>query len=121
MTDKLLCVLTGGPIQKLVDSGGKVWLFEMHNYCGPSVVTKSLEVASVQPGSHSKFWMAFELWQQQGKKTRKAKGDYPWCVWEYPPKCSNCGHYENAHVEPTINRGHSCVASLSCACEGWKR
>lgn len=117
---KLLCLLTGGPVQKLVDSSGKVWLFEMHSYCGPAVLRRDLELAAAQPGSRSKFWTAFELWRDQGRKTRKAKGEHPWCVWKYPPKCENCGHYENAHVDARLNRGHSCVATFACACEGWK-
>lgn len=47
--------------------------------------------------------MSIELF---GRKERK-----------YLSKCANCGHYENAHVDPTLNRGHSCA---DCACEGWK-
>lgn len=117
---KLLCLLTGGPLYRIIDSQGKVWLFELHSYCGPTVLTaKTEEIATVQPGERSRFWPAFELWEEQGKQTKMAKGKYPWCEWKPRPKCA-CGHERRVHGDPKLNRKRSCIGSPYCPCDGWK-
>lgn len=47
----------------VTDARGRVWIFEMHHFCGPMVLRQDGEPCSRQPGSRSPFWPAFEAWQ----------------------------------------------------------
>ena len=51
----------------VTDARGKVWTFEMHPQYGPIVLKANGDPATLQPGTRSKFWQAFELWQSKGE------------------------------------------------------
>lgn len=71
----------GGPIYRISDRKGKQWIFEFHEYLGPTVLTgKNYEVAKQQPGERSEFWPPFEAWEKGGKKTITGKGGHLFCV-----------------------------------------
>ena len=65
---KIIHVSYAGPFHKIIDTSGKEWLFEMHNYCGPIALKKDGDPRAKQPSEKSKFWIAVTLWAQQGKK-----------------------------------------------------
>jgi len=78
---KLICVLTGGPVHVITDARGKQWLFEMHRYCGPMVLTgKTHEPKVNQPDERSPFWDAIDLWTKQGSKTTDGIKGKKFCV-----------------------------------------
>jgi len=56
-----------GPEHVVVDSDGRQWLFEQHHYFGPIVLRKDGEPKSRQPGSRSKFWPAWQAWNDARK------------------------------------------------------
>lgn len=76
-----VCILAGGPTQRIVDARGKEWRFEDHPQCGPNVVNANDAPLANQPGSRSPFWHAVQLWYEQGKQV----GDDELCVWAEPP------------------------------------
>lgn len=68
-----MIICTGGPIRKILVNG-RVIEFEMHPYCGPTILKKNGEPAKRQPMS---FLHAASLWAQQGQKIDKNG----LCIW----------------------------------------
>lgn len=66
-----------GPTRHITDAKGKRWTFEMHHYCGPIVLNKSLDPLPTQPGERSPFWHAVSRWAQGGERLNEA-GE---CIW----------------------------------------
>jgi hypothetical protein len=73
----VVCILTGGPTLK-ISVKGKVYSFEDHPYCGPVVLTRRGDPASVQPMA---FLKAASLWYAQGKRVEGGL-----CRWDHEPK-----------------------------------
>lgn len=64
------------------DPRGKVWFFEMHNMCGPSVLKKNgCDPIKNQPGAHSPFWEAIQKWCLQGAKVVKGEDGKKWAQY----------------------------------------
>lgn len=75
----ILCI---SPDYKIMDRGGRVWWFEFHSYCGPSVLGKRGDPLRNQPPENSPFWDAIEAWIQQGKRTEQGIGG-AWAQWDH--------------------------------------
>lgn len=73
--DSVAHIMEAGPTRK-ISVGGKIYIFEMHRYCGPVLLTKKGEPAAKQP---AKFLEAASLWAQQGQRM---EGDL--CRWDWP-------------------------------------
>ena len=67
----------GGP-DFVIAVDGKFFTFELHPYCGPTLLNTKGIPLNAQP---SKFLEAASLWCQQGKKVQSGL-----CVWHRPPK-----------------------------------
>lgn len=52
----------------VVDRNGKTWQFEMHPYCGPSVLRKDGRDRKRNPGIKSPFWDAFNEWYKEYRR-----------------------------------------------------
>ncbi|MCE5309672.1 MAG: hypothetical protein LLG20_18715 [Acidobacteriales bacterium] len=74
------CILFAGPEHR-IRIGAKVFTFEMHHYCGPSVLGKRGDPLATQPGPRHPFWTAVSLWEQQGERV-DAEG---MCIFDIPP------------------------------------
>ena len=62
--------------------GDKVIRFEDHRYCGPIVVSnKTGDPLDNQPGERDKFWLHYDAWAKQGKKTKTLEGKV-WCEYQ---------------------------------------
>lgn len=72
--------LTFAPPDRIIEADGKRWTFEWHNFCGPVVLNKRGDPASIQPPERSPFWRAVTLWKRQGERVKDGL-----CVWEEPP------------------------------------
>ncbi len=72
----LVHVSLGGPMRTIQVNGIR-FIFEMHPYCGPTILNRRGEPAKNQP---SQFLHAASLWAQQGQKV----DDSGLCVWEHP-------------------------------------
>lgn len=71
-------ILQGGPTQRIKDQKDRIWNFEMHPICGPSVVDPNTEMPwDKQPSEKSPFWPAVHAWIDQGKRV-DAHG---LCIW----------------------------------------
>lgn len=68
-------ILTVGNPAKRISVGGKIFLFEMHSYCGPMPITKDGSGRKHVPDS---FWRAVTFWAQQGQRV----GEDGLCVWD---------------------------------------
>lgn len=69
----------GGPMHK-ISVGGKIIEFEMHWYCGPTILNKrTSEPLKHQPMD---FLHAASLWAQQGKKV----DENGLCIWFHEPE-----------------------------------
>lgn len=78
----LIHISRAGPTRVITDARGKRWTFEMHRYCGPIVLNKSLDPRPTQPGEKSPFWHAVSRWAQGGERLDE-KGE---CVWQEEPQ-----------------------------------
>jgi hypothetical protein len=67
----------GGPTRK-IQIEGKIYTFEDHPYCGPSLLDKKGDPLSKQP---MKFLHAASLWKQQGGKIKDGL-----CEWYHDPE-----------------------------------
>lgn len=67
----------GGPMFK-ISVGGKVIEFEMHPYCGPTILKRNGDPLKHQP---TPFLEAVSLWAKQGQKMENGL-----CVWFHEPK-----------------------------------
>jgi hypothetical protein len=76
MTQRAILEL-GGPMRK-ISVNGKIYEFEMHPYCGPTILNRAGEPAKRQP---KEFLKAASLWAQQGQRM---EGDL--CRWDHPPE-----------------------------------
>lgn len=74
---RALCVLIGGPMRK-ISVGGKIYEFEMHPYCGPTLSDKHGSPLEKQP---SAFLEAASLWAQQGERIEDGL-----CRWDHKPE-----------------------------------
>ena len=65
-----------------IRAGGKDFRFEMHDYCGPTMIGKRGNPIAFPP-QNSPFWEALHWWLKQGKRV-DAQG---WCLfkWEMQP------------------------------------
>lgn len=64
----VLCLLEGGPTYE-IEADGRRYFFEMHPYCGPTVLNRNTHVPIVtQPGERSDFWSAVDAWDKGGRK-----------------------------------------------------
>lgn len=75
---KTICILNGGPMRR-ISVNGKVIEFEMHPYCGPTILKRNGEPLTNKP---AEFLYAASLWAQQGQKIDE-KG---LCIWHHEPK-----------------------------------
>lgn len=73
----IICV---DPLYRIRDKKGKVWIFEYHFFCGPTVLRKDLEPFKRFPGEKSPFWDALEKWLDGGQKVEEKDGA-AWAVW----------------------------------------
>lgn len=73
---KVIHIAYAGPFQKIVDSTGKEWFFEMHSYCGPVVLKKDGDPMKNQPNEKSDFWEVVSRWVRQGKKVTDGYCEY---------------------------------------------
>lgn len=81
-------ILCTSPDYRIVDRTGKVWYFEFHSFCGPSVLKKNGDPLKNQPPEKSPFWDAITGWIQQGQKSENGKGG-KWAVWDPKIKRKN--------------------------------
>lgn len=72
-----ICVLRGGSMHT-ISVGGKLYEFEMHPYCGPTLLDKHGGPLEHQP---MPFLEAASLWAQQGQKEENGL-----CVWYHEAK-----------------------------------
>jgi hypothetical protein len=74
---------------KIKDKTGKLWEFEMHRYCGPTVLDSRGEIKDKQPPAKSPFWDAVCFWVRQGEKITQDR----LCIWTQPiePKLVHLG------------------------------
>lgn len=70
-------VMLGGPMKK-ISVGGKIFEFEMHPYCGPTLLNKHGSPLKKQPHD---FLNAASLWAQQGERMEDG-----FCRWDHEPK-----------------------------------
>lgn len=69
----------GGPMLK-ISVGGKVFEFEMHWYCGPTLLNAKGE--PIDLNKHPKaFLEAVSLWAKQGKRMENGL-----CRWDHEPE-----------------------------------
>lgn len=57
--------------------GRRVWLFEFHNYLGPTIIDEEGEPKEYPPEDHP-FWRALYKWIKRGKHV----GADGFCVWK---------------------------------------
>lgn len=77
----MLHVAWSGP-QYWISVGTKVVCFEDHRHCGPIVLcNKTGEPLDKQPDDRDKFWLHYEAWAKQGKKTNTIDGK-AWCDYK---------------------------------------
>lgn len=82
---KLICLLISPSYR--IQVNGRIYRFEMHSYCGPSVLLKNDDIANRQPGEHHPFWEAVTCWHAQGERTgRKFPNGDRFAVWKKMPK-----------------------------------
>lgn len=75
---KVVCILEGGPMRKIrVD--GEVFDFEMHPFCGPTLLNKWGDPKPVDKHPRN-FLEAASLWAQQGQRMENG-----WCLWRKDP------------------------------------
>ena len=81
MTDiRGLHISFAGPTRHIVVDGVH-FTFEMHDYCGPTLLDQRGDPAKSQR-PRSPFWEAVSLWSQQGERV----GDDNLCIWDPPDR-----------------------------------
>lgn len=75
---QVICVLLGGPMRR-IQVNGKIYEFEMHPYCGPTLLNK--RTGSPLKHQPNDFLEAASLWAQQGQRL-----DDGLCRWDHPAK-----------------------------------
>lgn len=73
----VICILTGGPMHR-ISVNGKIYEFEMHPCCGPTLLNRNGDPLKHQPTS---FLEAASLWAQQGRRIEDGL-----CRWDHEPK-----------------------------------
>lgn len=90
-------ILLGGPMRK-IQVDGKIYAFEMHPYCGPTVLDKHGSPLAKQP---PRFLYAASLWTQQGQRIEDGL-----CRWDHEPKliAKHLGgrHWQVIGEEPAV-------------------
>lgn len=81
--DRYATIIDMAPPVRRIVSGGKEFLFEFHDYPGPSLVGKRGQILSTMPPQRSPFWDALRNWLKQGK--RMADDGFT-CVFEHEMK-----------------------------------
>ncbi len=71
----IIHISTGGPM-RTIQVNGRRYTFEMHPYCGPTILNRKGEPAKKQP---VEFLHAASLWAQQGKRIEDGL-----CRWDHP-------------------------------------
>lgn len=69
--------LPGDPIT--LTAFGSTYRFEWHNYLGPHFVNKRGDELKRPPGERNKWWVGFDLWFRQGKRTKNGV-----CLFDMP-------------------------------------
>ena len=78
---RIIHISWAGP-EYWISVGDKVMRFEDHRYCGPIVVgNKTGEPLDNQPNERHKFWLHYDAWAKQGKKTKTLEGKV-WCEYQ---------------------------------------
>lgn len=67
MADSVAIVTTSGPTMNIC-SGGEEFLFEFHEFLGPSMIGKRGQPVESFPEQRSPFWDALYFWIKQGKQ-----------------------------------------------------
>lgn len=88
---EIIHTLRGGPILHL--TAQRRCRFEDHPYCGPVLVDRCGTPTAEQPGDLDTFWLHYEAWARQGKRTR-VHGDKAWCVYETDMQAARRRHAE---------------------------
>ena len=82
MNNQLICLLISPSYTIMVR--GRAYRFEMHHYCGPTLLRKDGEMSNRIPGENHPFWWAVTCWDRQGQRTG---GELPngekLAVWKY--------------------------------------
>ena len=75
----VVCLLTGGPM-RTIQVDGKRYEFEMHPYCGPTLLDKRGDPIDLD--KHPKrFLYAASQWAQQGQRIEDGL-----CRWDHDPE-----------------------------------
>lgn len=69
------------PDYRIKDRAGKVWYFEYHKFCGPTVLRRDGELSKRQPTEKSPFWDVLDGWIQQGQRVETLDG-ITWAKWD---------------------------------------
>lgn len=69
------------PPEQRIRVGERVFVFEFHDYLGPTVLGKNGDPLKNQPGKRSTFWPALEAWLAGGRRV----DENGVCVWEPVP------------------------------------
>jgi hypothetical protein len=78
---RIIHISWAGP-EYWISVGNKVMRFEDHRYCGPIVVgNKTGDPMDNQPNERHKFWLHYDAWAKQGKKTKTLEGKV-WCDYK---------------------------------------
>ena len=78
---RLIHISWAGP-EYWIAVGDKIMRFEDHHYCGPIVVgNKTGDPLDNQPDERHKFWLHYDAWAKQGKKTKTLEGKV-WCDYK---------------------------------------
>jgi hypothetical protein len=79
---QIIHISWAGP-QYWIHVGDKVMRFEDHRYCGPIVLgNKTGDPLDNQPNERHKFWLHYDAWAKQGKKTKTTLEGKVWCEYQ---------------------------------------
>lgn len=73
----LVHISMGGP-DRQISVGGKIYTFEDHPFCGPTLLNKGGDPIDLKDHPQD-FLEAASLWVQQGRRTENGL-----CVWYHP-------------------------------------
>jgi hypothetical protein len=95
-----LSLTLGGRDHVITDDLGREWIFEDHHYCGPIVLRKDGNSKSRQPGSRSRFWPAWDAWNEARKKNEANQDVSPTSLQE--SVTSSCLGVDQEHQDQRI-------------------
>lgn len=73
------CIDAWGAGPFTIEVCSRHFTFEDSDRFGPSIVTRTGEVAERQPREGSEFWRAHRIWVRQGRRVDGAR-----CLWDEP-------------------------------------